>query len=90
MLAALCHDLDHRGKRVPKLFVEERRAAMLAIRTSLAPEAAGPGRPRPDGSDRSDSCNAFDADQPMDEVVHFCVMLISWLRFFTPAMLPLS
>ena len=44
LLAALCHDLDHRGKRVAKAaFVEERRAAMLAIRISFGP---GSGRGR--------------------------------------------
>ena len=69
LLAALCHDLDHRGKRVSRVaFAEERRAAVMAVRTSF-----GPGRSR--GRDAraliaqiDATATAFEADQPMDEV----------------------
>ena len=67
LLAALCHDLDHRGKRVSRVpFVEERRAAVLAIRTSF-----GQGRGRDARAliaQIEATATAFDADQPMDEV----------------------
>ena len=69
LLAALCHDFDHRGKRVAKAaFVEERRAAMLAIRISFGP-GSGRGRDARALMDQIEAtATAFDADQPMDEV----------------------
>lgn len=67
LLAALCHDLDHRGKRVSRVpFIEERRAAVLAIRTSF-----GQGRGRDARAliaQIEATATAFVADQPMDEV----------------------